>query len=184
MKTLQTVEDYHAAIEQAAKADHAYFVDAFPTMSDADYDRLIREILQFEKANPAAVVPESPTQRIFPGIPPLTLPPIVHKLPMLSLDNLFSHEEAQTTLHRIQTAFPAATSWSIEPKIDGLSVDIEYRDGKLYRAATRGDGQTGEDVTLAVRAIKSVPLRLPPWAVPPWRTGRAVGIRCRGVLAS
>ena len=132
-------------------------------MPDAEYDRLMQELRELESAHPELVTPDSPTQRVS-GQPAAGFDEVRHGVPMLSLDNAFSEEDIAQ--FRSPGARPARASttdtleYGAEPKLDGLAVSLTYRDGSLARAATRGDGATGEDITANIRTIRSMPLRL------------------------
>ena len=136
-----------------------YRLDA-PEISDAEYDALLRELQDLEREHPELVTPDSPTRRV--GAAPLeAFAPVRHEIPMLSLDNAFSDEEVVAFDRRIrETLGEAEPEYVAEPKLDGLAVSLIYENGLLVRAATRGDGSVGEDVTANVRTIRSVPLRL------------------------
>ncbi len=145
--------------------NYAYYVLAEPKASDAEYDRLLRELQTLEQRHPELVTPDSPTQRV--GATPVgEFREVRHSVPMLSLDNAF--DEAQLTAwgKRVTDRLKAAgvdaerLEFVAEPKLDGLAVSLRYEDGILVLAATRGDGTVGEDVTHNVRTIKGVPLRL------------------------
>ncbi len=139
-----------------------YELDA-PTISDAEFDTLFHELLAIEAAHPELVTPESPSQIVGPA-PSTTFAPVQHPQRLLSLDDVFSEEELAAWLARTSAAVAAFTdepiAWLTEVKIDGLAVDLIYDHGLLVRAATRGDGQVGEDVTANVRTIADVPHRL------------------------
>ncbi len=139
---------------------HRYYVLDAPEISDAAYDSLVRELEAIEESYPDLVTPDSPTQRV--GAPPSELfAPVTHASRMYSLDNAMDLDELDAWLTRIQEAVPAgACTFVCELKIDGSSLALTYEDGVLVRAATRGDGLTGEDVTANVRTIRDVPLRL------------------------
>lgn len=141
--------------------NYLYYVLNAPTIPDAEYDRLLRELEQLEAQYPALITPDSPTQRV--GAAPLrTFAEVHHEIPMLSLSNAFSQEELQAFDRRIMDRLhsPEPIEYACEPKLDGLAVSILYQDGLLHRAATRGDGMVGEDITMNIRTIESVPLRL------------------------
>ena len=144
------------------KYEYHYHVLDNPLVPDTEYDRLMNELKAIEKAHPELVTPDSPTQRV--GAKPLSgFTQITHELPMLSLDNAFSHEELLGFLRRIEGQIhrnPETMVFCCEPKLDGLAVSILYVNGVLTQAATRGDGTTGEDITANVRTIRNVPLRL------------------------
>lgn len=148
--------------EQLAEAAHRYYVLDDPHLPDADYDRLLRELEALEAEHPELVTPDSPTQRV--GAPPDTaFDPVTHRLPMQSLGNAFSEDEVRDFDRRVREALseaPEQVAYAVEPKMDGLAVSLTYEHGVLVRAATRGDGNTGEDVTANIRTIASVPLRL------------------------
>ena len=145
--------------------NYHYHVEDDPQISDAEYDRLFRELLELEASWPELVVPTSPTQRVG-AAPASEFASVKHRVPMLSLANAFDEEEVldfdRRVRERVEHAAPLA--FLAEPKLDGLAVSVRYESRKLVQAATRGDGQTGEDVTLNVRTIKSVPLKLRPKA--------------------
>ena len=139
---------------------HRYYVEDSPEISDAAYDALVRELETIEAAFPELVTPESPTQRV--GAPPSeAFAPVRHSQRMYSLDNAMSFEELDGWFDRLEKDLGGRECGFVaELKIDGSALALTYRDGLLTRAATRGDGVTGEDVTANVRAVKSVPLRL------------------------
>jgi len=144
-----------------AHHDYRYHVLDDPEVPDAEYDRLVRELLEIERSHPQLVTPDSPSQRV--GARPATgFATVEHRIPMLSLDNGFSDDDVVAFDRRIheRLASDAPVSYSAEPKIDGLAISVTWEDGHLVRAATRGDGARGEDVTANVRTIRSVPLRL------------------------
>ena len=135
-------------------------------MSDEEYDRLYRHLKELEeKYN--YVLPDSPTQRI--GAPPLEkFEKVKHTEPMLSLDNAFSHDEVREFDKRIKKLLGTEdeVEYTVEPKYDGLAIELTYRKGLLYRASTRGDGYEGEDVTQNIKTIKSVPMKIEAERVP------------------
>ncbi len=146
---------------QLERWSHEYYALDAPSVPDQDYDRALRELQALEDAHPALKSPSSPTQRV--GAPPLeAFSSVAHPMPMLSLDNAFSDEELEAFLQRVCNRLDSDTTPELvaEPKLDGIAVSLIYRDGELLRAATRGDGLRGEDITLNVRTIRSVPLRL------------------------
>ena len=146
---------------QIAQHDYRYYVLDDPLISDADYDRLMQELRSLEAAHPELVTADSPTQRVA-GTPSTAFGEVVHQVPMLSLDNAFSEDDLRAFDRRIHERLDrsGALEYVAEPKLDGLAVSVIYRDGVLDRAATRGDGITGEDVTANVRTIRAVPQRL------------------------
>ncbi len=140
--------------------NHRYYVLDDPVVSDAQYDRLLRELEDIERQYPSLVTPESPTQRVGAG-PRAEFAEVRHEVPMLSLSNAFEDQEVVDFDQRVRERLDVeAVEYLTEPKLDGLAVSLTYRDGVLVRAATRGDGTTGEDVTANARTIRSLPLRL------------------------
>jgi DNA ligase (NAD+) len=138
---------------------YRYHVLDSPVVSDGEYDALMRELQALESAHPELVTPESPSQRV--GNTYSTLfTAVQHRERMLSLDNVFSNEDLRAWAVRVERDAGAEVSWLLELKVDGLAVNLTYADGRLVRAATRGDGRTGEDVTPNVRTLAGVPLRL------------------------
>ncbi|GAB6047282.1 NAD-dependent DNA ligase LigA [Methyloparacoccus murrellii] len=131
-----------------------------PLIADAEYDRLLQELLRLEQAYPELRTADSPTQRV--GAPPVeAFAAVRHAVPMLSLENAFSAEDLADFGRRIaQRLGREVQAYVVEPKLDGLAVNLVYEHGVLIRAATRGDGQTGEDITANVRTIRSIPLKL------------------------
>jgi len=146
---------------QIAQHDYRYYVLDDPQVPDAEYDRLMQELRALEQAHPELVTPDSPTQRVA-GTPSGAFGEVLHQVPMLSLDNAFSEEEVTAFDRRIheRLGVEGDLDYVAEPKLDGLAVAVSYRDGRLERAATRGDGVRGEDVTANVRTIRAVPQRL------------------------
>lgn len=147
--------------QQIREHDHRYYVLDDPTVSDAEYDQLFRELVDLERAHPEQVVPDSPTQRVG-GEPLAAFEKVKHARPMLSIDNAMNAESALAfytrTAEELGTAEPLV--FTAEPKYDGLSCSLVYEHGALALAATRGDGETGENVTAQVRTIRNVPLSL------------------------
>lgn len=141
--------------------NHLYYVLDDPQIPDAEYDRLFRELQALEGAHPELITVDSPTQRVG-GAPLSEFGSVRHELPMLSLANVFSEEELDGFDRRIHERLKdeAALEYVAEPKLDGLAISLLYENGVFMRAATRGDGETGEDVTANVRTIQSIPLRL------------------------
>jgi DNA ligase (NAD+) len=153
----------HAQLTGEIRAhDHAYYVEARPTISDRDYDQLYHELLDLEKEFPNLVTPDSPSQRVS-GEPLKAFRPVRHLLPMLSLDNTYSQDEVRDFVKRIQKILPDETlDWAVEPKVDGVAMSLRYENGKMSIGATRGDGTTGDDITTNLKTIRSVPLSLRP----------------------
>ena len=149
----------HAELSaEVTEANHRYYVLDSPTLSDAEYDAAMRELRDLEERYPELCTPDSPTQRVG-GAVSTEFTPVDHLERLLSLDNAFSAEELDAWAARAQR-LGGAGPYLCEVKIDGLAVDLVYRGGALVRAATRGDGVTGEDVTPNIRTIAAVPLRL------------------------
>ena len=144
--------------EQLNYHSYRYYVLDDPEISDFDYDRLLRELEALEEQYPDAVTPDSPTQRVGGAVSDL-FTPVLHQVVMESLQDAFSYEELLEFDQKLREEFPHVT-YSVEPKIDGLSVSLEYENGLFVRGSTRGDGQTGENITANLRAIPSIPLRL------------------------
>jgi DNA ligase (NAD+) len=140
--------------------DYLYYVQAQPVISDQEYDRLYRELADLEKAFPGLCTPDSPTQRVG-GEPVKAFQPVRHLLPMLSLDNTYSQDEVRDFIARVQRLVPGVKlEWTVEPKVDGLAVNLRYEDGRLAVGSTRGDGATGDDITANLKTIRSIPLQL------------------------
>lgn len=139
--------------------NYHYYVDDNPTIPDVEYDRLLKRLIELETQSPEFAKADSPTQRVG-GEALAKFEQITHLKPMLSLDNVFDETEFNGFHSRITDKVGTALSYCCEPKLDGLAVSIVYRDGVFERAATRGDGQTGENITENVRTIKSIPLKL------------------------
>jgi len=140
--------------------NYLYYVLDQPEISDAEYDRLMRELQELEAKYPELVTPDSPTQRVG-AAPRKEFGEVRHEVPMLSLNNAFSDEEAIEFDRRAREILGVEIiDYAVEPKLDGLAVSLMYQHGRLVQGATRGDGYTGEDVTANVRTIKAIPLHL------------------------
>ena len=140
-------------------ANTKYYVLDDPQMPDFEYDRLLRELEELEAQHPDLALPESPTKRVG-GEALSQFEKVTHPVPLMSLQDVFSTGELQEFLDRMKELFPSA-EFSVEPKIDGLSVALEYENGTFIRGATRGDGQVGEDVTENLKTIRSIPMTIP-----------------------
>ncbi|MHB8853054.1 MAG: NAD-dependent DNA ligase LigA [Ignavibacteriaceae bacterium] len=157
--------DIHKRIEtikeQIREHDYKYYVLADPSISDQEYDFLLKELEKLELENPDLITPDSPTQRVGKDLTK-DFKPVSHKVPMLSLANTYSEEELIDFDRRVRDGLPDGEKieYVVEPKIDGVSVSLNYVNHYLKTAATRGDGTTGEEITANVRTIKSVPLKL------------------------
>lgn len=153
--------------EEIRHHDYAYYVLDAPTITDNEYDGLMRQLQEIEVAHPELITPDSPTQRVG-GMPLREFATIQHAQPMLSLGNVFNEEELLAFDKRIRDDLDKAgllqpgelVEYNCELKLDGLAISLRYEDGVLRHAATRGDGQVGEDVTANIRTIPSIPLRL------------------------
>jgi DNA ligase (NAD+) len=145
--------------DEIRRHDHRYYVLDRPTISDAAYDALTRELRALERQYPQLASPESPTQRVG-GEVRKGFRPIAHHAPLLSLDSTIDPDAVRQFDARIRSTIGSDPDYLLEPKFDGLSVEVVYRDGLLAEASTRGDGRRGEDVTANIRAIRAVPLRL------------------------
>ncbi len=146
--------------EQIEDHNYHYYVLDDPIVSDAEYDRLLRELEDIEREHPQLVTPDSPTQRVGAG-PAEGFEPVAHDIPMLSLGNAFSDEEVSEFDRRIRDQLDVeSVHYCAEPKLDGVAIALRYQNGLLELAATRGDGRTGENVTSNVRTIRAVPLKL------------------------
>lgn len=159
--TLHEAQQRHAELAGQIRAhDYSYYSLAKPTISDVEYDRLSRELLDLEIEFPLLVTPDSPSQRVG-GQPLGEFKSIRHAIPMMSLDNTYSRGEVREFVNRVQKLLPnAALEWTVEPKIDGLAVSVRYENGVLTKGATRGDGTTGDDITANLKTMRSLPLRL------------------------
>ncbi|MFK8067502.1 MAG: NAD-dependent DNA ligase LigA [Gammaproteobacteria bacterium] len=140
--------------------NYRYYVLDDPQVPDAEYDRLMRELIELEQAHPKLITEDSPTQRV--GAEPSgAFSEVIHELPMLSLGNAFSEEELTSFDRRVRERLKQSKiEYVAEPKLDGLAISLMYENGKLIRAATRGDGSRGEDVTSNIRTIRAIPLQL------------------------
>jgi DNA ligase (NAD+) len=162
-------------VEEISRHDRLYYREDAPEISDAEYDRLFRELVELEEAHPELRRPDSPTQRV--GAPPTEgFAEVRHRVPMLSLSNAMSEEELRSFDERVRRELDESrVAYVGEPKLDGAGVELVYQDGALTVGATRGDGQVGEDVTANLRRSASIPLRL---------HGRAPGrVSVRGEVA-
>ncbi len=145
--------------EQLNAANYKYYVLDDPEMPDFEYDRLLRELEELEAKYPEYALPDSPTTRVG-GQALSQFEKVIHPVPLMSLQDVFSTEELTEFLDKMKEAYPDA-AFSVEPKIDGLSVALEYVDGQFVRGATRGDGNVGEDVTENLKTIRSIPMTIP-----------------------
>lgn len=146
--------------EELRRHDYLYYVQNAPEISDEAYDRLMAELRELEAEHPELITPDSPTQRV--GERPLEgFEHVRHRVPMLSIDNTYSPDELREFDARVRRRLDtAAPDYLVDPKVDGVAVSLRYEDGRLVLGATRGDGETGDDITANIRAIRAVPLRL------------------------
>ncbi|MEP6667830.1 MAG: NAD-dependent DNA ligase LigA [Chthoniobacter sp.] len=149
--------------QQIEEHNRRYYDEATPTIADAEYDALFRELRDLETAHPEFLTPDSPTQRVGEKAT-AGFEQVRHGVPMLSLDNLFAKEGFESLrkwIASVEKLVPGETlEWLVEPKVDGLAVSLRYEDGLFTRGATRGDGETGDDITDNLKTLRSVPLRL------------------------
>ena len=156
MDSNQEIEQLRRELDQA---NYDYYVLDAPTMSDYDFDHKLRRLEELEAIHPELLTPDSPTQRVGGKVAD-GFTEVVHRVPLESLQDVFSLEELAEFDQRVRESVPEA-DYDVEPKVDGLSVALEYENGVFVRGATRGDGRVGEDVTENLRTIRSIPLRLP-----------------------
>lgn len=144
--------------EKIRHHDYKYYVESKPEISDQEYDRLMHRLIELEKKNPKLITPDSPTQRV--GEQPVEgFPKVKHKAIMLSMDNTYSGDELREFDKRVRKNLPhQEVSYVVELKIDGASISLLYKDGLLENGATRGDGETGDDVTASLKTIRAIPL--------------------------
>lgn len=156
---MQPIERMQELAQLLTQANYRYYVLDDPTIPDFEYDRLLRELEDLEKEYPEHAQPDSPTKRVG-GQALSQFEKVAHPVPLMSLQDVFSPEELTEFLEKVQMELPGA-QFCIEPKVDGLSVALEYVDGKFVRGATRGDGNVGEDVTENLKTIRSIPMSIP-----------------------
>jgi DNA ligase (NAD+) len=156
----QATQKHRKLAEEIRKLDRAYYEEAQPLVSDQEYDRLYRELLDLEQMHPELRTADSPSQRVG-GAPLAHFISVAHAIPMQSLDNTYSATELEAFVDRIQKALEGEKlGFVIEPKIDGVAVSVRYEKGKLVQGLTRGDGQKGDDVTANLRTIRQLPLEI------------------------
>lgn len=146
--------------EELNRANYLYYVESRPQISDREYDKLMQELIDLEKAHPKLITADSPTQRV--GEEPIAaFKQVTHAVPMMSIDNTYDEQGIRDFDERVRKGLAGdAPSYVLEPKIDGTAVSLRYEDGKLVLAATRGRGNVGDDITVNARTIKSIPLTL------------------------
>ncbi len=155
--THATRERYRQLVNQLLEHDRRYYVDMAPAISDAEYDRLYHDLRSIEAAHPDWTVGESPTQRVAPT-PASSFPKLVRDIPMLSLDNTYNADELGAFCERVRKGLAGeAPSFIVEPKIDGIGIELQYRDGRFTVGATRGDGRIGEEITANLRTLRALP---------------------------
>ena len=159
--TMEAAQQRHADLAEEIRGhDRAYYIEAQPVVSDHEYDRLYKELLDLEKDFPDLVTTDSPSQRVG-GEPLEGFESVRHALPMMSLDNTYSPEEVEKFVERVQKLLPEEDlAWTVEPKVDGVAISIRYENGLFTQALTRGDGMTGDDVSANIRTIRGLPLKL------------------------
>jgi DNA ligase (NAD+) len=155
-------ERHRKLVQEIRAHDQRYYVLDDPQISDRDYDALYAELRELERTHPELASADSPTQRVG-AAPRGELRTVPHVVPMMSLDNTYGEEELREFERRVRQGLPAAAtpSFCVEPKLDGGSIEVLYRDGKLVQGSTRGDGQSGEEITQNLRTIRSLPLTIP-----------------------
>jgi len=146
--------------DELERHNRAYYVDDAPIVPDAEYDRLFQELKNLERDHPELITSDSPTQRVG-GAPLSAFGTVIHRIPMLSLDNGFSDEDIEDFDRRCRELLDRdAIEYAVEPKLDGLAISLRYENGVFVQGATRGDGSRGEDITQNLRTIRTIPLRL------------------------
>ena len=156
---MEPKEQIRLLTQRLNEANYQYYVQDDPQMQDFEYDRLLRELEELEQANPQWALPDSPTRRVG-GQALSQFEKVQHPVALMSLQDVFSAEELTEFVSRVQENYPNA-EFSVEPKIDGLSVALEYENGQFVRGATRGDGVVGEDVTENLKTVRSIPMQIP-----------------------
>ncbi len=159
MEANEAKEKILALRAEVEEHSRRYYDEDAPTISDFEYDKLIHTLMDLEQQFPQFLTPDSPTQHVG-GKVSNKFDPVTHEIPLESLMDVFSHEELFAFGDRVDAAIPGEKTYDVEPKIDGLSIAVEYRNGKFYRGATRGNGQVGEDVTENLLTIRSLPKEL------------------------
>ncbi|MGB9150681.1 MAG: NAD-dependent DNA ligase LigA, partial [Burkholderiales bacterium] len=161
MAASQSLRDHAAALRAAIEdANYRYYAQDNPSISDSEYDGIFRQLQSLEAQHPELITPDSPTQRV--GAAPLKeFGSVTHRVPMLSLDNAFAELDIVAFDERVREGLDANDiEYACEPKFDGLAISLHYQKGLLTLGATRGDGYTGEDVTVNLKTIRAIPLQL------------------------
>jgi len=157
---MSAAKKHRELTEKIRKLDRAYYEEAQPLVSDQEYDRLYRELLDLEAAHPELDTSDSPSQRVG-GTPLPHFTSVQHAIPMQSLDNTYSASELEAFVDRVQKALEGEKlGFVVEPKIDGVAVSVRYENGKFVQGVTRGDGTQGDDITANLRTIKNLPLTI------------------------
>lgn len=159
MEASEAKEKILALRAEVEEHSRRYYDEDAPTISDFEYDKLIHTLMDLEQQFPQFLTPDSPTQHVG-GKVSSKFAPVDHEVPLESLMDVFSHEELFAFGDRVEGAIGGQMEYDVEPKIDGLSIAVEYRNGEFFRGATRGNGQTGEDVTENLRTIRTLPKTL------------------------
>ena len=164
---------------EVARHDRLYHLEGRPEISDAEYDALYRELVALEREHPELAVPDSPTQRVGAPLPEgRGFDQVRHKVPMLSIESLFTEEEVrefeQRILRFLQLESGAGLDWVVEPKFDGVSAALTYEHGRLVRGLSRGDGVIGEDISANLRTVRNIPLQLSEKKTPAPRDRKSV----------
>src|SRR5665213_3999266 len=136
-----------------------YYTKAKPEISDQEYDKLMRELIELESAHPELLTPDSPSQRVG-GAPLEGFTTVEHAEPMLSIDNTYDETDVRAFDERMRKGLGEQPAYVLEPKVDGVASSLRYENGILVLAATRGDGRHGDDITVNARTIRSIPLKL------------------------
>ena len=157
----KTIEEYEQLKKEIEHNNWLYYVEDQPQISDAEYDSLFDRLLEIEKEYPGLVTPDSPSQRVG-AAPSKKFESVRHRVPMLSLQKVTSQEEFDEFDRRVKQGLETDTDieYQVEPKFDGLAVELIYEDGLFVLGSTRGDGTTGENITPNLRTIRNIPLRL------------------------
>lgn len=153
-------QEIEALRRELERANYEYYVLDAPTMSDYEFDHKLRRLEELETAHPELVSPDSPTQRVGGKVAD-GFAEVIHRVPLESLQDVFDPAEVEEFDRRVREVLGDDVEYDVEPKVDGLSVALEYQDGVFVRGATRGDGRVGEDVTENLRTVRSIPLKLP-----------------------
>jgi len=146
--------------QELEEANYQYYVLDAPQMSDYDFDHKLRRLEELEAKHPELDTPDSPTRRVGGAVAD-GFAEVTHPVPLESLQDVFSLEELGEFGQRVEEALPDGVEYDVEPKVDGLSVALEYENGVFVRGATRGDGRVGEDVTENLKTVRSIPMTLP-----------------------